>query len=213
MLPQRTSSLRTLILLLFSVAFSSAFTYQQEKTYPFEKWTAEELAAANTAKNATFLTEQEQQIIFYINLARINPKLFGETYAKQYIDTAGKKGTYVSTLLSTLKKMKPVAALQPDSLLASTAAAHAIDSGKKGKTGHDGSDARRKKAAAFDEWGENCSYGQATPLGIAMQWLIDDGVSSLGHRVNCLAAKYKYIGTSIQAHKKYNWNCVANFGG
>jgi uncharacterized protein YkwD len=60
---------------------------------------------------------------------------------------------------------------------------------------------------------ENCDYGNNKAFDIVMSLLIDEDVPSLGHRENILDPEYKYVGTSIQPHKRYDWNCVIDFGG
>lgn len=44
-----------------------------------------------------------------------------------------------------------------------------------------------------------------------LQLLIDDGVPGRGHRKNILAPGMRYIGTSIQPHARYAYNCVQDF--
>ena len=48
-------------------------------------------------------------------------------------------------------------------------------------------------------------------LEIVIQLLIDQGVSSLGHRYICLGT-YARVGVSIKPHKSYGTNCVLDFG-
>lgn len=200
------------VLILLTV-FSS-FTGGKPKKYPFEKWTKEELEKANSAKDANYLSAEEKQVIFYTNLARINPKLFGLTYAQKYIDSTGLRGKYCSSLLNALKNTDAVGALQADSLLTQTAAEHAEATGKRGATGHSGKNKRFNEVKGqFNLWGENCSYGKELALDIVMQLLIDNDVPDLGHRKNILNKNFTHIGTAIRDHKKYKWNCVQNFGG
>lgn len=213
-LPAATAIKTTVLPLCLITLLLCSFTYQQAKTYPYAQWTKEELEKANTAKNVSYLTEEEKQVIYYTNLARINPKLFGETYAQQYIDTALKRSGYTVSLLNDLKKQKVLSALLPDSVLSKTAADWAASSGKKGETGHAGHDARYDKVKdRFPHWGENCDYGFNDALSIVMRLLIDEGHSDLGHRKAILNSDYTHIGTAIRKHKKYDWDCVQDFGG
>jgi uncharacterized protein YkwD len=200
---------------VFALVLLSSFINSQAKKYPFDLWKAEELARANTAKDVTYLTENEKQVIYYTNLARINPKLFSETYAQRYIDSTGEADTYTRSLMATLRKQSPLAALKPDALLSAAAAAHAEASGKKGITGHAGDDKRSKQAneAGYKYWGENCCYGDESALENVMQLLIDQDIANLGHRKNMLNENYTHLGTAVRVHKKYEWNCVQDFGG
>lgn len=41
-----------------------------------QQWTSEQLAQANTARDASYLSEQEKQVVFLCNLARMDGALF-----------------------------------------------------------------------------------------------------------------------------------------
>ena len=58
--------------------------------------------------------------------------------------------------------------------------------------------------------GECCDYGHNNALDIIMSLLIDEGISSLGHRNICLSS-YSKIGVAIQPHKLYGYNAVMDF--
>ncbi|MCA6362165.1 MAG: CAP domain-containing protein [Bacteroidetes bacterium] len=199
-------------LFIFTLFCCAAFTRDTQH----QKFTPETVAVSpdsvNTARDVTYLGEEEKRVIALCNIARTQPKVFAQNYAQPFIDSAGKKNSYTNSLLRTLRTMKPAAALLPDEALTKTAAAHAEKSGKAGTTGHSGKKERFKKSG-FSYWGENCSYGYSDALDIVMQLLIDDGIKNLGHRKNILDPKFTHIGVAIRKHKRYNWNCVQNFGG
>ena len=50
-----------------------------------------------------------------------------------------------------------------------------------------------------------------TGKDIALQWLIDHNVPSLGHREVCLDETYTKIGLSIHSHKREGTCAVADF--
>ncbi len=199
-----------LVCLTFYFFTFPAFGQKKEKS-----WDAATLAKANTAKNEAYLTEEEKEVIFYINLVRLNPKLFLETYVKKYLEETEEKDTYTKSLQKALSSTKAMDALKPAKDLFGVAKAHAIDFGKAGKTGHGNYDLRIKKIRNnyHGSMGENCDYGAYTPLTIVMRLLIDENVESLGHRENILDREYKFIGVSIQPHERYQSNCVMDFGG
>jgi uncharacterized protein YkwD len=191
--------------------------------YPFEKWDSLTLKKANTAKDVSYMTEDEKKVIFYINLARMNPKLFSETYLKQYLDavqadsSVGREElTYIISLQSDLKPAKKMDALLPLKELYESANVHAKNMGESGKTGHANYDKRFLKVTKNHNnyvTGENCDYGNAEPLAIVLDLLIDAGVSGCGHRKNILNKYFVSIAASIEPHKKYGWNCVIDFVG
>ena len=194
---------------LFFIFFSPKFLGAQNS------WDVKTLEKANTAKNINYLTSEEKKVIQYCNLVRLNPKLFLETFAKSYLDSTKENNSYTKSLIKTLKSAKSSDALSPSENLYLLAKGHAIDFGKKGKTGHGNFDKRFMKMIQECNCtvGENCDYGNNKALDIVMSLLIDNDVPDLGHRINILDPQYRNIGVSIQAHKKYEWNCVMDFSG
>ena len=182
-------------------------------------FTPEELAQANTAAQAGYLSESEREVVRYLNLARLNGPAFWAAYlAPRAADYT--LGTYYQTLKTTLRATRGLAVLQPDSLLSHAAAYHAADMGASGGIGHTSSN-----GWAFDErlralgvgtqtaLAENCHYGYDDPLAIVVDLLVDEGVESLGHRENILGAEYRFVGVAIRPHRDYRVNCVMDFAG
>lgn len=203
--------MKTLVAAFF--LFFSLTLFSQGK-YPFEKWTKEKYAEANTAKDSKTLSPLLQKFIFLSNLARINPELFFETYAKRYIDSLGLgSSNYVKTLEVTMRTIKPVRVLKPADDLSKSAELWALESGKKGEVGH-GDFKKRYNAVSkvYFSFGENCDYGKKDALGYLMAFLIDEGVASLIHRENMLSENYGYVGLFEGDHKKYGKCLVVDFG-
>jgi len=199
-----------LLLFIFISHFFPAFGQK-----PVPKWDAATLAKANTAKDEKYLSKQEKEVIFYLNLVRLNPKLFAETYLEKYLDSTKENDTYTKSLLKELPLTKPMGLLMPDKELFTFTKEHAIKSGQQNTTGHGNYKERVKKIRPrFGGYiAENCDYGNNRAIDIVMSLLIDENVPSLGHRKNILNPIYKFTGTSIQPHKGFEWNCVMEFGG
>lgn len=178
-------------------------------------WPASVLKYANTAKDVTYLGAKEKQVIFYLNLVRLDPKLFSSTYLKEYLDSTKSQNHYTRSLKRMLENIPAMDVLQPQSDLSKIAKAHAAKFGKEGKTGHGNFAERTKKVEQkYGQYlGENCDYGNHSALEIVLRLLIDENVKNLGHRENILDRKYHYVGVSIQPHKRYGSNCVMDFGG
>ena len=178
-------------------------------------WSDAMLEKAKTASNANYLSPKEKEVIYYLNLVRMNPSLFGKTYLKDYLETEQLNSRYTKSLIKTLKSAKPAPLLTPTKDLHQFAKKHALKYGKRGKTGHGNFTTRTKniKEKYGSAIAENCDYGNDSPLAIVMSLLIDEENPSYGHRKNILNPNYYFVGTSIQAHKKYTWNCVMDFGG
>jgi uncharacterized protein YkwD len=170
------------------------------KDFPAE-WNDPKYLEANSASNENYLADEEKKIFFYLNLVRMNPKLFANTYLSHLRNSSDK---YESSLYSELQKMSPLPVLKPNKKLYESAKCHATESGKSGYIGH-----KRTKCAKYF-MGECCQYGLSDALDIVTSLLIDQGVSSLGHRKICLG-HYTELGASIQPHKSYGVNAVLDF--
>ena len=158
----------------------------------FDEWNDAKYNKANTAKNENYLTIEEKYIFYYLNLARLNPKLFAKTYLKQYIESnyfnKSDNKTYVETLIATLNSMEPKEILSPSERLYLLADCWAIEGGKLGVVTHD-----RTSGCSSGYSAECIDFGYNKGLTIVLRLLIDKGVPSLGHRKICLAG-FKKLG-------------------
>ena len=177
-----------------------------------EEWNDAKYLKCNTASGASYLKAKEKETIYILNLLRADPKLFANTVAKKYPEYSQnlnlRRVSEFKSLLRTLQTMKPLPLLKPDQLCYASAECHARSSGQRGYVGHDRKERNCKSKRHFN--GECCDYGHDDPLDILMSLLIDENVSSLGHRMICLGP-YKNIGVSIQPHKTYRHNAVLDF--
>lgn len=180
-----------------------------------KSWPSTVINQANTAKDILYLEPKEKEVIFYLNLVRLDPKLFSETYLKKYTDSTKTQTTNTRSLKKTLDNTTPMQALQPQNDLYLIAREHAKKFGKENKIGHGNFPERVKNVKyKYSQYlGENCDYGQHSALEIVMRLLIDERIKDLGHRKNILDPKYHNVGAAIQPHKRYISNCVIDFGG
>ena len=186
------------------------------------EWTPQQLAMANTAKEANYLSEEEKKVVMLSNLARLDGALFAKTYLQSYVagKLKGKESRFVRSLNAELQKVKGLPMLKPHEKLFKAAHYHANDMGTKGLMGHNSSNgvdffARIRSfmnPTGDFSFAENCAYGFSSANDIVLQLLIDEGVTALGHRKNLLSDKFDWVGVSIQPHKKYRHNCVQDFG-
>ena len=177
-----------------------------------EKWRDVKYSNCNTAKDITYLTKEEKEIIWILNLIRSNPELAAESIllntTSPFFVQPSKRNHYFKSLLSTLNTMSPnTNPLLVDSLAFVSAKCHAYSSGITGYVGHE----RKNSDCEKDFYGECCDYGNDNPLEVVMSLLLDYDVPSLGHRKICLSTDYTLIGVSIQPHKRYNYNAVLDF--
>ena len=175
-------------------------------------WPTEQLKIANTAINEDYLTKEEKNIFFILNLARINPRFFYETILQNYqvpegfSDDCLTNNKYIASLSRELQNMNPINLIYPNRELWEYAQCHAIRSGETGFVGHE-----RVACSKPDFYSECCSYGFKNAIDIVVQLLIDYQVRDLGHREIMLNPKHKFLGASIQPHTEYRYNAVLDF--
>ena len=186
----------------------------------FKLWPDSVLAAANSARTAHYLNEEEKSLIFYTNLVRINPDLFSTTYFEEYLEKNDiKKDKEIKKLIKDLEFYERMEILKPSQQLSEIATKHAKDMGNSGRTGHlsNNGDSFKKRMEEglkiYSGINENCQYGYEKGIDILMDLLIDRDVPNYGHRKNILDPGMKYVGVAIEPHKRWNVNCVQDFGG
>lgn len=172
-------------------------------------WNDPKYDAANSARNATYMSETEREVIHILNLMRMDPTLFESTVVNQYPEFTDKEelknNNYYKSLTATMKKIQPLNILLPNKFCFESAQCHAQTSGNAAYVGHDRLTADCKKASFY--FGECISYGYDNALDIVMTLLIDEGVPTLGHRKNFLG-DFRSVAVSIQPHKSYRYNAV-----
>lgn len=171
-------------------------------------FTASEIKRSNTASKENYLNSTEKEVYKVLNLSRMYPEKFLKffyAYANEHGITKLASGKYYPSLTKTLKEMKPVRPLYPDKKMYELALCWAKEAGERGIIGHD------RKQCRDGYFAECCTYGRTTAIEIVMSFLIDEGVSSLGHRKICLSNEYEVVGISQQDHSTYGTNTVLDF--
>lgn len=178
-----------------------------------KEWNDIKYSRCNTAAGAAYLSNDEKELIYILNLVRTNPVLFNNTVLKKYPQVSGKpellnNEKYYKSLVRTLANMQPLELLQPDKILFESAACHAASSGQTGYVGHKRVNSSCEKLKSY--YGECCDYGNKEPLDIILSLLIDEGVASLGHR-ELFLRNYLKVGVSIKPHVKWGTTAVFDF--
>ena len=170
---------------------------------------------ANTASNASYMSEKEKKVVFYHNIVRLDGNYFIQHYLEPFMDTTKEysKNSDYNSLIRELKKVKNLPLLMPEEDLTNMAKDHAKTSGRTGHVGHKGYDARAKKyCKAYAYYSENCDYGIDDPMEVVIDLLIDEGVPGKGHRKNILNDQINSIGVGYAPHKTYIVNVVCEYG-
>jgi hypothetical protein len=167
----------------------------------YAEWNVPAYRGANSARDEDYLTDEEKKVYYYLNLMRMNPKLFADTYLGYLKNSTD---YYESTLYEELQRIKPRPVLKPNRRLFESARCHATESGERGFVGHE--------RFTCEEYfmGECIHYGQEDALEIVTSLLIDQSVISLGHRKICLGY-FTEMGVSIRPHIVYGRNSVLDF--
>jgi uncharacterized protein YkwD len=191
-----------------------------------------DIAALDTGREAEYLTPLEKDVLLETNKVRSDPKKYAELYIKPM--TAYFKGTLymapgetlrqtyeglrsVNECIRVLSASKGAGLLQPERGLSQAARDHVLDTGPAGIVGHTGRKGstltqRINRHGRWDTYcGENISYGCFTGREILLQLLIDDGVSSRGHRTNIMNRRFTKAGVAAGPHKRYGYMCVIDY--
>jgi uncharacterized protein YkwD len=214
-----------IILLLSSLIWVGSPEIQpEEKNWPVE---------LNTAKDASYLNELEQEVILELNKVRSNPKRYSEEYLEELVN-AFKGNLYIypgqepvlskegikplMECMQVLKNTKPLPILTPAEGLAKSSRILVNDQ-QFGGIGHitrNGS-TPQKRIEKYGEWninsGEDIAYGSFEARQIVIALLIDDGVPDRGHRKNILNSQFRYAGVSFGKHPSYQVMCVIDYAG
>jgi len=174
-----------------------------------QQWTDDQLAEANTATAIKYLTDKEKEVIQCINLCRLYPAQFASIEVKNYNGVPGiddpLRAKYKESLLKDLANRPPVKPLQVHELLSNDAKCFSNELSMSNRVGHE------RKECKGRSYAECLAFGNQTARQIVLEWLIDSGVASLGHRKNCLNSRYTKTGISIAPHKTYKQCAVAEF--
>jgi hypothetical protein len=178
-------------------------------------WDEEVVRTLHTAANHQSLSDEEQKVILFMNMARHDGPLFARTFLEAYLEEKGmKKNGYVRSLFRDLRKSKGLPPLLPEADLTAIALEHARNTGESGQTGHQNFNNRFEKVLGnpYSRVAENLSYGHREAIDIVMSLLIDEGIRNLGHRKNILHPQFNAVGVVIHSHERYRVQCVIDFG-
>lgn len=208
-------------------------TYAIKAQSSAKTWTPEELENANTAKNTSYLNDEEKKIIFYMNLARTDGEKFFNTYFQDFVQAynvdmqqyrnydelkVNRKDKYYRGLEKDLKTIKGLTLFSPDETLTWISQQHAKDMKKHNLAGHNSSDGRSVSDRIWKYYpgravSENLAFGFSKGLANVCMLLLDKNVPDLGHRKTILGTSYNLslVGVNISSHPGYKYCAVIDF--
>ncbi len=181
----------------------------------WDSWDPDVIRSLHTGTGIGYLTEEEQKVVLFMNMARFDGPLFASTFLDAYVEeNSVEKSSYLRSLYKDLKKKSGLVSFQVEGDLTSVAQGHADLSGRTGHVGHKNFDKRFAplRGNPYTAWAENCSYGYKDAVDIVISLLIDEGIKGVGHRLNILNEEFNSVGLAIYPHKTYKTNCVIDFG-
>ncbi len=179
-----------------------------------------------------YLAERETAVIAELNRARSEPAAYASLLREYRARIRGnlldqgagapqvrleEGAAAVDEAIAFLERQRPLGSLTPSAGLSAAARLLALDQEKTGAVGHrsaDGSspgDRIRRFGIVTGTSGENCAYGNEGARDIVIQLIVDDGVSSRGHRANIFNERFRVVGVAIAPHPVYRWSCVMDF--
>jgi len=182
---------------------------------PWQKWDPGLIDLLYTSRDLSYMNEEEQKVVLFMNMARQDGPLFADTFLEAFVrENQVEESSYLRSLRKDLERTSGLPLLVPEKDLTAVAQGHAKQSGETGHVGHKDMDKRFAplRGNPYSAWGENCSYGYAEAISIVIMLLIDEGVKDVGHRKNILNPAYNSVGVAIRPHKTYRVNCVIDFG-
>ncbi|TAH21368.1 MAG: hypothetical protein EAZ08_03340 [Cytophagales bacterium] len=172
------------------------------------QWQEAKYQVAKTAAKESYLSREEQNVFYYLNLARMNPPLFAETFLDKFMqENEYHNNPSTRSLFNELMNLQPLSLVKPSKKMFDLALCHSTESGKTGYTGHE-----RVKRCEKGYKAECCYYGDDAYSGlkIVLQLLIDEDIKTLDNRKVCLG-EYAELGVSIQLHKTNSYGAVLDF--
>jgi hypothetical protein len=110
-------------------------TMEQLDSLYQSQWNLSQCDSANSAKRAAYLNDAEKKVIYYLNLVRLNPRLFADTYASGYKGSICCSNNIAfdqneKSLISFLQSLRPMPVLNSDRNMYTNADCQATAVGK-----------------------------------------------------------------------------------
>jgi hypothetical protein len=146
------------------------------------------------------LNNSDQQVAYYLNLARRNPKIFLDKAINVFV--AGHpevKSSYIGSLQSTFKSLQPLEIILPDAAISKISASHAADLRSHNTISHTSSNGisfQDRLSGVLKGCGSEAIHAsyRYNPLEAVLMLLFDFNVPDLGHRKALLNTRFTKAG-------------------
>lgn len=172
----------------------------------FATWQLPDYDAANTAKGIAYLSADEQEVIRLLNLARMNPELFANTYLAYYQDVLD--DTAVQSVRTLLAKSSALPPLVPLYALCKSAAIQSYAISEGSKPDFNNADRIHRYLPGAYNYGSHYLNNVNSPIEVALLLLANQ---SNGYQRSLLDAKIQLIGISTRADAEVCNHFVLDF--
>ncbi len=185
-------------------------------------------------QDTSYLSTLEKDVITELNKVRTDPKGYAENQVTKYralyqgnlivrpgeISMSTNEGvSAVDECYKVLMATSPMGTLTPSKGMSKASQDLVSSQSGTNDIGHNASDGsdpftRMERYGRYSgNAAENVDYGYNDAEKIVLALLVDDGVSSRGHRANILDDRLHYIGVAAGTHKLYRYMFVMDFAG
>lgn len=186
------------------------------------------------AQDNSYLSTLEKDVITELNKVRTDPKGYAENKVTKYralyqgnlivrpgeISMSTNEGvSAVDECYKVLMATSPMGILTPSKGISKASQDLVRSQSGTSDIGHNASDGSDPftRMDRYGKWSgtaaENVDYGYNDAEQIVLALLVDDGVSSRGHRASILDASQHYIGVAAGTHQLYKYMFVMDFAG
>jgi uncharacterized protein YkwD len=165
----------------------------------------------NQSSDYKRLSVNDQQVAYYLNYARKNPKIFLDKAINVFVSEHPEiKSSYIGTLQSTFKTLQPLGVILPDYTISQIAMSHADDLRIHKTISHtstNGKSFQDRLSGVLKGCGSESIHASMryNPLESVLSLLFDFNVPDLGHRKALLDRRFTKAGFgSSVTHNNYS---------
>jgi hypothetical protein len=194
------------LLILAIVALFGLHQLVQAQNSSFITWELPQYEAANTAKGIAYISADEQEVIRLLNLARLNPELFANTYLAYYNEVL--PDSVSERVREKLLNSQPLPPLVPSYALCKSAATEAYSISAGTKPTYNNADRIHRYLPGAYNYGSHYLSNVNSPIEVALLLLANQ---SNGYQRSLLDAKIQLIGISTRADAEVCNHFVLDF--